>query len=174
MIRQRFKAILHKLVEKQRCPQRLSRSFCLGAYIAFSPFIGFHTLLVFTCAWLLSLDIAAMFAATWLINNPWTMIPVYALDYNVGHLVLRTVCGPEVIALNPNWAQSASEFLGKCFGTNGLSVWAFIVGGNLIGLSVAVMLYPVMKRFFTQLIKEKKHYPSVSNEGHSPEQKSIF
>ena len=39
--------VLSRIIHYERCLHKLSLSFCLGVYIAFSPFVGFHTAMVF-------------------------------------------------------------------------------------------------------------------------------
>lgn len=154
MIKQRLKALLSRLAEKQNCPKKLSRSFCMGTYIAFSPFVGLHTVMIFALSWALGLECAAVFAAAWLINNPWTMLPIYALGYNTGEFILGTVCGLDTALYNPCWMQPVTTRLGALLGLSNLSFWSFIVGGNILGLCIACLLYPVIKRFFEQLVRE--------------------
>lgn len=163
MIRKRLQATFARLVEKQKCPQLLTRSFCMGTYIAFSPFVGMHTLMVFLFSWVLQLELTAVFAAAWLINNPWTMVPVYALGYNTGEFVLRGMCGIDSTAWNPHWVQPISEWLGSAIGSSKLSFWSFMIGGNLIGLCAAIALYPFMKRFFARLVREKQEQANTRN-----------
>src|SRR5581483_10373754 len=72
---------LKNLADQEHCSTKLALSFCVGVYIAFSPFIGLHTVMTFIFVWLFGLNLAATFTASWLINNPWTMIPIYSTDY---------------------------------------------------------------------------------------------
>src|SRR6187549_4057577 len=98
MVKKCFKSVLSRLVEKQQCANKLALSFCVGTYVAFSPFVGFHTALVFFLSWMFSLECTAVLAAAWLINNPWTMLPIYAFTYNVGQFVLGSLCGIDTLA----------------------------------------------------------------------------
>ena len=68
------------LMQKEKCPKKLIFSSCVGVYVAFSPFIFFHTVMILLFGWLFALNIPVMFAVSWFINNPYTMVPVYALD----------------------------------------------------------------------------------------------
>jgi len=156
MIKQRFKGLLSHLLKTEQCPKRLSRSFCIGTYIAFSPFIGLHSVMIISLSWLLGLELAATFAAAWLINNPWTMLPIYALGYNTGEFLLGKICGLNTAIYNPSWIEPLTTRLGSLLGLPNLSLWSFIIGGNILGLSIACLLYPLIKPIFEQLIREKK------------------
>lgn len=158
MIQKRFRTALNKLVEKQRCAHTLALSFSVGTYIAFSPYVGLHSALVFLVSWLFSLECAAAFAAAWLINNPWTMLPIYALNYNVGECILGSWCGINTAAYNPCLPAFMSPFTTWLVAKTGLShisLWSFVLGGNLVGICAAVIMYPLIKPLFKQLIQEK-------------------
>lgn len=162
MVKKCFKSVLSRLVEKQRCANKLTLSFCVGTYIAFSPFVGFHTALVFFLSWVFSLEYAAVLAAAWLINNPWTMFPIYAFTYGSGQFILGSLCGIDTLAYNPvlpACIQPITHWFSSSTGLSNLSFWSFIFGGNLIGLCAAAMMYPIVKPLFKKLINEKNVQP---------------
>lgn len=144
---------LKSLVTHEQCPRMLAYSFCLGVYIAFSPFIGLHTLMAFAFAWLFRAHLPAIFAGSLLINNPWTMVPVYTSDYLFGHWLFEWVLGFNLQGLNPAWMSSVNGLLAN-IGLAGVSLWSFLLGGNLLGVLAGVMLYPLVKRFFAQMIPQ--------------------
>jgi uncharacterized protein (DUF2062 family) len=74
-----------KCMGSETSAHKLALSFCLGAYIAFSPFLGLHTAMVFVLGWLSRLNIPIIMAATHVVNNPWTMVPIYSADYGIGY-----------------------------------------------------------------------------------------
>jgi uncharacterized protein (DUF2062 family) len=150
---QRF---LHNLILKESRIDVLASSCAMGAFIAFSPFLGLHTLMAFLFSWMFSLNCIVVLAASNFINNPWTMIPVYSSGYFVGEWILSGWLGLDTMALNPQWMSSLNESLYSIIGTKGVSCWSFLIGGNLLGLVVAGMLYPVSKRVFARLIQQKK------------------
>lgn len=139
---------------KERSVKKLAFSFCLGIYIAFSPFVGFHTIMVFVLAWLLSLNTAVLFASTYLINNPWTMVPIYTSDYVVGSWFLSWFY-QDAITYNPEWMNWINVQLAHYIGIQHISLWAFLIGGNLLGITLGFMFYPVMKKVFEQLLRKK-------------------
>ncbi len=70
----KLKAFLMDLALKDRSPAKLAAAFCMGVYIAFSPFPGFHTAMVFVLSWMCHLNVGVVFASSCVINNPWTMV----------------------------------------------------------------------------------------------------
>lgn len=145
-----FKRFLEKLVAKERHPRVLALSFCIGIYIAFSPFVGLHTVMTLAAGWLFSLNLAAMFGAAYLVNNPWTMVPVYMAGYLVGDYLLALV-GIDGVSLNPSWMSWINEPIHRYTGIEGISFWGFMIGGNLLGILFGVILYPIMIRLFTTI-----------------------
>ncbi|MBS1986415.1 DUF2062 domain-containing protein [Candidatus Dependentiae bacterium] len=156
MIKQRLKKNLSRLVQPGKSPKKLARSFCIGTFIAFSPFVGLHTVMIFALSWVLGLECAAVFAAAWLINNPWTMLPIYALDYHAGQFLLCRLGGLDTAAYNPSFIEPITTRVASLLGASNISIWSFIVGGNIVGLCAACLLYPLVKPLFEKLIREQE------------------
>jgi len=173
MVLKKIRKFLETLVLKERNPNTLALSFCLGVFIAFSPFICFHSALIILFCWLFSLNLAVAFASTWLVNNPWTMVPVYWTDYVFGNWFLRTFLGIDPVALNPTWMNSLNRFICSYTGISGLSFWGFMIGGNLLGILVSIILYPIVKIIFKRVSCRIDNFsPSqkmVPNESHCSE-----
>ncbi len=122
MVMQMFHNFFMRLIAQEKSAYKLAASCALGAYIAFSPFFGLHTVMVFGLSWLFALNVPVTWAVSVAINNPWTMIPVYFSGYYVGDWIL-TATGH----VPAQWVS-------------------FLIGGNLLGLCIAVMLYPIVLR----------------------------
>lgn len=147
----RFTRFFHYLSGKERSPRVLALSFCVGFYIAFSPFPGFHTWMVFASAWFFSLNLGVIFAVSCAINNPWTMMPVYVIDYLFGELLLGRILHLNVGSWNPSWMGTLNTWLASYIGQSNISLWSFLIGGNILGIGGAVILYPIVKRLFVRL-----------------------
>jgi len=148
------KGFLTKLMMNEKCQKRLALSFSMGVYIAFSPFPGFHTAMVFALSWLLSLNLGVVFASSCLINNPWTMIPVYCADYFFGNWLCWTCMGNNMISYNPWWMDSLVVWLSQTIGIAHISLASFLIGGNLLAIGFALVLYPIMRYIFSKLSDE--------------------
>jgi uncharacterized protein (DUF2062 family) len=110
--------------------------------------------MTFFFAWFFALNIAVLFAVSFLIHNPWTTLPIYSLDHIFGKWVFN-VLNIDYVQFDPSWVESFNNFLLQHTGISGLSLSAFLVGGNLLAVGVSVMLYPVLKRFFQAYLSRK-------------------
>jgi uncharacterized protein (DUF2062 family) len=155
MIIQRLHNFLRSLLTKERSPHKLALSVSLGIYIAFCPFIGLHTIMTFLFSWLLGLNLVVVWIVSHIINNPWTMVPVYGVGYLFGNWLLTTVAGFEPMVLNPSWMHWVNGLLYAHIGVPHIAFWSLMLGGNVIGLALALPAYPLCKRIITRLAREK-------------------
>jgi len=84
-IRERIREIL-KLNDP---PHRLSLAFSLGIFIAFSPWLGLHIVSAVFLAWLFRLNKFVVLTASF-VNNPWTIVPMYAFCLWFGVKITRS------------------------------------------------------------------------------------
>ena len=131
---EKLKGIFVRLFTHNHSPHKFALTCAWGMYIAFSPYPGFHTALIFIINYIFKLHFGLMFAVASL-NNPWTMIPFYMLDYKIGTWLVR------YIPYNPGWEIS----LQKIFGSGKISLWAFFVGGNVLGIAAGIVTYGLMR-----------------------------
>ena len=167
-ISKRLYIFICDLALREKCPRKLTLSCCLGIYIAFSPWVGFHTIMIFICSWIFRLNTAVTFTSTYILNNPWTMTPLYLGDYLFGNWVLKSGFGIDSMAINPSWMTWVNSNLNHYTGLNGLSFWAFMVGGNLLGILISVILYPILFNIFNRTIKKTEKVSSQQNEDSYP------
>ncbi len=123
----------------------LAVTCCIGIYIAFSPFIGLHTAMAFLFSWLLGINCAVVLTVSMVINNPWTMVPVYGAGYFFGDwlLAFNTI---NHHAYNPTWIAAVTSWLKYYVPVDGFSFWAFMLGGNVLGVMLALLCYPFIKK----------------------------
>lgn len=145
-----FKVFFESLVLKEKSPKVLALSFCVGVYIAFCPFVFLHTVMVIAFSWFFSLNFAVTLASSVFVNNPWTMIPIYSIDYIFGDLVFN-LFGINSLSFNPSWMDTFNNFAFTYTGVSGISFWSFMLGGNLLGVIISVILYPVAKSVFEKM-----------------------
>jgi uncharacterized protein len=154
MVFNKIQSLLQRMAASERCPSKLAFTCALGIYIGISPLIGLHTAMIFLFGWMFALSIPLLFAVSVLVHNPWTMMPVYALDHVFGKW-LFTLFEIDYLRWDPAWVETCNVFLKEHTGITGLSLTAFLVGGNLLGIGVSVMLYPLMKRVFAKYLAQK-------------------
>jgi uncharacterized protein (DUF2062 family) len=76
-----------KLLTLEDTPERIAKAFALGVFLAFSPLIGLHIVLGFGLAFFCGLNRFAMLLGLF-INNPWTLVPIYAAGTYLGGLLI--------------------------------------------------------------------------------------
>jgi len=153
MVLAQIRALIKRLMYQEKSPHKLALTCALGVFIGISPLIGFHTIMTILFGWMFALSIPAIFAVSVFVNNPWTMVPVYSIDHLFGSWFFNCL-EIDCTQLDPSWVESCNLFLKHHTGISGLSLSAFLVGGNLLAVGISVMLYPLMKRFFTVYFKQ--------------------
>ncbi len=139
-----------KMILSERTPTKLALASSVGVFIAFSPFLGIHWLMTIIFSWALSLNIAVVYAVAHVVNNPFTMIPLYVADYEVGKIITGRILGVDLLAYNPSWMNWLNLKL-SCLGIPNLSLWTFIIGGNVLGLGLALISYPFFVHFYRRI-----------------------
>jgi hypothetical protein len=91
-----FRKTLRRLLAIDDPPERTALAFSVGIFIAFSPFLGLHTIVATALAFIFRFNKVAIYAGTY-INNPFlTLVPIILASYAVGALVMgRPVALPE-------------------------------------------------------------------------------
>src|ERR671914_1144332 len=92
MIRSTFR----RLLAIDDPPERTALAFSIGVFIAFSPFLGLHTIMATALAFLFRFNKIAIYTGTF-INNPFlTLVPIIIASYAVGAFLMgRPVGLPE-------------------------------------------------------------------------------
>ncbi len=150
-----LESIKTELFNPARTPEMKALSVALGTFIAFSPFMGFHFIMAFTLAALYKpLDKVLLVGFT-IVNNWWTMVPLYALGLWVGG-VLTGVSGFTATAIQWDMFKLRNFFNGSAFVYIGHTLkpmlLPFIVG-NMVTAVVAALLAFFIVRF---LLKKRK------------------
>lgn len=153
MIIQKLQRFGKNLLHAETSVRRLALSTCLGIYVAFSPFVGLHTLMAISLAWLLSFNMAVTLMVSCLINNPWTMVPVYGCNYIFGKWVCYS-CNVDLMAYAPQLFLSLFEPLSSSIGVSSHSIWTFFIGGNILSILLAIMMYLPIKWLFEKFASD--------------------
>ncbi len=80
--------VIRKVLHADDPPHRLALGIAIAVFFAFTPTIGFQTVLAVACAWLLGANKAVGVPVVW-ISNPATFVPIYYPCYRLGLWLLE-------------------------------------------------------------------------------------
>jgi uncharacterized protein (DUF2062 family) len=78
-----IRRFLDKLLHVHDTPERTALAFALGCFIGFSPFLGFHTLIAITLAFIFNLNRVAALLGVYS-NVPWIIAGYYVFTTMLG------------------------------------------------------------------------------------------
>lgn len=140
-IKERIRSIL-KLDDP---PHKLALAFSLGVFVAFTPTIGLHMLSCLLLAWLFRVSKLVTLTAS-LVNNPWTVVPLYGFCLWFG----IKITGSEVDAPQIAWNQLS---ISNVLSTMKPYLWPFVTGTLVIGIGAAVISYFI---FYWAVVRYRK------------------
>jgi len=141
-----FRAAFRRLLAIDDPPERTALAFTIGIFIAFSPFLGLHTIMATVIAFAFRFNKVAIYTGTF-INNPFlTLVPIIIASYAVGAFVLgRPLHIPdEGIELLKNPHLFSRDYYRRLFvqSWNNI-VWPFSVGGMILSVVCSLVAYPL-------------------------------
>lgn len=154
-----FRAAFRRLLAIDDPPERTALAFSIGVFIAFSPFLGLHTILATVLAFLFRFNKIAIYTGTF-INNPLlTLVPIIIASYAVGAFILgRPLRIPdEGLELLKNPRLFTGEYYRMLFVQSWNSVvWPFSVGAMALSVVCSLLAYPLTLRALRAYRKRKK------------------
>ena len=140
-----FRATFRRLLALDDRPERTALAFSIGVFIAFSPFLGLHTILATLIAFIFRFNKIAIYSGTF-INNPFlTLVPIIIASYAIGAFVLgRPLRIPaQGIDLLKNPHLLTADYYRKVFRESWDIVWPFAIGGIVLSVVCSLIAYPV-------------------------------
>jgi uncharacterized protein (DUF2062 family) len=140
-----LRSTFRRLLALDDPPERTALAFSIGVFIAFSPFLGLHTILATLLAFIFRFNKIAIYAGTF-INNPFvTLVPIIIASYAAGALVLgRPIrIPPEGVELLRHPHLLTRDYYRHLFEESWNIVWPFTVGGMILSLICSLIAYPV-------------------------------
>ena len=140
-----FRATFRRLFALDDPPERTALAFSVGVFIAFSPFLGLHTIIATLVAFLFRFNKIAVYSGTF-INNPFlTLVPIIIASYAVGALMLGRplripAAGIELLK-HPHLLTAA--YYRQLFRESWDIVWPFAIGGMTLSVVCSLIAYPV-------------------------------
>src|SRR5499433_1368347 len=83
-----FRSTFRRLLAIDDPPERTALAFSIGVFIAFSPFLGLHTILATLIAFVFRFNKVAIYTGTFVNNPPLTLVPIIIASYAVGAIFM--------------------------------------------------------------------------------------
>jgi uncharacterized protein (DUF2062 family) len=143
-----FRKTLRRLLAIDDPPERTALAFSIGVFIAFSPFLGLHTIMATVIAFLFRFNKVAIYTGTFLNNPFFTLVPIIIGSYAVGAFVLgRPLSLPdEGLELLKNPHIFSGDYYRRLFVESWSIVWPFTVGASVLSVVCSVLAYPLTLR----------------------------
>lgn len=144
-----FRATFRRLLAIDDPPERTALAFSIGIFIAFSPFLGLHTIMATAVAFIFRFNKIAIYTGTF-INNPFlTLVPIIVASYAVGAFFLgRPLSIPdEGLELLKNPRLFSGDYYQQLFFQSwNHIVWPFSVGAMALSVVCSLLAYPLTLR----------------------------
>jgi uncharacterized protein (DUF2062 family) len=154
-----FRAAFRRLLAIDDPPERTALAFSIGVFIAFSPFLGLHTIVATALAFIFRFNKIAIYTGTF-INNPFlTLVPIIVSSYAIGAFILgRPLRIPdEGLELLKNPRVFSGEYYRLLFVQSWNIVWPFSVGGMVLSVVCSLIAYPLTLRALRAYRSHKNH-----------------
>ena len=154
-----FRTAFRRLLAIDDPPERTALAFSIGVFIAFSPFLGLHTIMATALAFLFRFNKIAIYTGTF-VNNPFlTLVPIIIASYAVGAFILgRPLRIPdEGLELLKNPRLFTGDYYRMLFVQSWSNVvWPFSVGAMALSVVCSLLAYPLTLRALRAYRKRKK------------------
>ena len=140
-----FRAAFRRLLAIDDPPERTALAFSIGVFIAFSPFLGLHTIMATAIAFFFRFNKIAIYTGTFLNNPFFTLVPIIIASYAVGAFILgRPLSIPdEGLELLKNPRILSGEYYQQLFVQSWSIVWPFSVGATALSVVCSLLAYPL-------------------------------
>jgi uncharacterized protein (DUF2062 family) len=140
-----FRSTLRRLLAIDDPPERTALAFSIGVFIAFSPFLGLHTIIATVIAFVFRFNKAAIYTGTF-VNNPFlTLVPIIVASYAVGAFILGRPL--KIPTEGVELLRNPSIFSKGQYQQIVLESWhivePFAIGGIVLSLVCSVVAYPL-------------------------------
>lgn len=152
-----FRSTIRRLLAIDDPPERTALAFSIGVFIAFSPFLGLHTIAATALAFAFRFNKIAIYAGTF-VNNPFlTLVPIILASYAVGAIIMGRPLGlpPESMELLRSPHLLTGEWWSKLFSSSGNVLLPFFIGGMVLSVVCSIIAYPLTLRFLRAREKKK-------------------
>jgi uncharacterized protein len=153
-----FRKAFRRLLAVDDPPERTALAFSIGIFIAFSPFLGLHTIMATLIAFLFRFNKIAIYTGTF-VNNPFlTLVPIIAASYALGALLLgRPLSLPDEgwrLLREPHLLTAA--YWRQLFTHLWDIVLPFSLGGMALSVVLSLAAYPVTLKLLRARLRNKQ------------------
>ncbi|HEV8368351.1 MAG TPA: DUF2062 domain-containing protein [Pyrinomonadaceae bacterium] len=143
-----FRAAFRRLLAIDDPPERTALAFSIGVFIAFSPFLGLHTIMATLIAFVFRFNKVAIYSGTFLNNPPLTLVPIIFASYAVGALLLGRPwrIPPEGVELLKHPHILTADYYRRLFVQSWYVVEPFALGGMVLSVVCSLIAYPLTLR----------------------------
>jgi uncharacterized protein (DUF2062 family) len=154
-----FREAFRRLLAVDDPPERTALAFSVGIFIAFSPFLGLHTIMATLIAFLFRFNKIAIYTGTF-VNNPFlTLVPIIAASYALGALLLGRPLNlpPEGWRLLRHPHLLATAYWRQLFTHLWDIVLPFSLGGMTLSIVCSLAAYPVTLKLLRARQRNKEN-----------------
>ena len=155
-----FRKTFRRLLAIDDPPERTALAFAIGVFIAFSPFLGLHTIMATAVAFLFRFNKIAIYTGTF-INNPFlTLVPIIIVSYAVGAFILGLPLSipDEGLELLKNPRIFSGDYYRLLFIQSWNIVWPFSVGAMALSVVCSLLAYPLTLRML-RVYRRRRNQP---------------
>ena len=159
-----FRAAFRRLLAIDDPPERTALAFSIGVFIAFSPFLGLHTILATLIAFIFRFNKVAIYTGTFLNNPPLTLVPIIIASYAVGALLMgRPMRIPdEGVELLKSPHLLTGDYYRRLFVQSLDILEPFALGGMILSFVCSLIAYPLTLRALRRVRGRKDSAPRQS------------
>ena len=144
-----LRAAFRRLLAIDDPPERTALAFSIGVFIAFSPFLGLHTIMATVLAFLFRFNKVAIYSGTF-INNPFlTLVPIILASYGIGALFMGRPMGlpAEGLELLKDPHLLTADYWRRLFRHSFDVLLPFAIGGMVLSVVCSLAAYPLTLRW---------------------------
>ena len=159
-----FRAAFRRLLAIDDPPERTALAFSIGVFIAFSPFLGLHTIVATLIAFIFRFNKLAIYTGTFVNNPPLTLVPIIIASYAVGALLMgRPVRIPdEGVELLKSPHLLTGDYYRRLFVQSLDILEPFALGGMILSFVCSLIAYPLTLRALRRVRGRKDSAPRQS------------
>ena len=143
-----FRAAFRRLLAIDDPPERTALAFSIGVFIAFSPFLGLHTIMATFIAFVFKFNKIAIYTGTFVNNPPLTLVPIIIASYSVGAFFLGQPLKipAEGLELLKNPHIFSGDYYRRLFVESLNILEPFALGGMILSVVCSLLAYPITLR----------------------------